>query len=99
MIEAPDLSLAALAPLLFVFGAACIGVLVEAFGPRESRHPAQVAVALVGTLGGLVATLLMTGTRAVTAGGAHASDRGARLDRKSTRLYFSHANISSARVC
>ena len=49
MIEAPNLSLAALAPLLFVFGAACIGVLVEAFGPRDSRHPVQVAVALVGT--------------------------------------------------
>ena len=52
MIEAPDLSLAALAPLLFVFGAACVGVLVEAFVPRDIRHPVQVAVALVGTLGG-----------------------------------------------
>jgi NADH-quinone oxidoreductase subunit N len=73
-IEAPDLSLAALAPLLFVFGAACIGVLVEAFGPRESRHPVQVTVALVGTLGGLVTTLLLAGTREVTAGGALAVD-------------------------
>jgi NADH-quinone oxidoreductase subunit N len=73
-IEAPDLSLAALAPLLFVFGAACIGVLVEAFGPRESRHPVQVAVALVGTLGGLVTTLLLAGTREVTAAGALAVD-------------------------
>ena len=36
MIEAPDLSLAALAPLLFVFGAACVGVLVEAFAPRDA---------------------------------------------------------------
>ena len=73
-IEAPDLSLAALAPLLFVFGAACIGVLVEAFGPRETRHPVQVAVALVGTVGGLVTTLLLAGTREVTAGGALAVD-------------------------
>ena len=63
MIEAPDLSLAALAPLLFVFGAACVGVLIEAFWPRDSRHPVQVAVALVGTLGGLVCTLLLAGTR------------------------------------
>ena len=39
MIEAPDLSLAALAPLLFVFGAACVGVLVEAFGPRDAPAP------------------------------------------------------------
>ena len=39
MIEAPDLSLAALAPLLFVFGAACVGVLVEAFAPRDVAAP------------------------------------------------------------
>src|SRR3954470_9642986 len=74
MIEAPHLSFAALAPLLFVFGAACIGVLVEAFAPRDSRHPVQVALALVGTLGALVSTLLLAGTREITAGGALAVD-------------------------
>ncbi len=77
MIEAPDLSLAALTPLISLFGAACIGVLIEAFAPRESRHPAQVAVALVGTVGGLVSTLVLAGTRDgndVTAGGALAVD-------------------------
>jgi NADH-quinone oxidoreductase subunit N len=74
MIEAPDLSLAALAPLLFVFGAACVGVLVEAFGPRDARHPVQVAVALVGTVGAFVCTLLLAGTREITAGGALAVD-------------------------
>jgi NADH-quinone oxidoreductase subunit N len=74
MIQAPDLSLAALAPLLFIFGAACVGVLVEAFAPRGSRHPVQVALALVGTLGALVSTVLLAGTRAVTAGGALAVD-------------------------
>lgn len=77
MIEAPDLSLAALAPLLFVFGAACVGVLVEAFAPRDVRHPVQVAVALVGTLGALVTTLLLAGEREVTAGGALAVDGAA----------------------
>jgi NADH-quinone oxidoreductase subunit N len=103
-IEAPDLSLAALAPLLFVFGAACIGVLVEAFGPRESRHPVQVAVALVGTLGGLVATLLLSGTREVTAGGALAVD-GAGLFLQATiaalgalsLLLFAERNLDPAR--
>jgi NADH-quinone oxidoreductase subunit N len=74
MIEAPDLSLAALAPLLFVFGAACVGVLVEAFAPRDARHPAQVALALVGTVGALVCTLLLAGHREITAGGALAVD-------------------------
>ena len=51
--EAPDLSYGALAPLLIVLGAACVGVLVEAFGPRD-RQPVQLAVALLGTVGGLV---------------------------------------------
>ena len=74
MIQAPDLSLAALAPLLFVFGAACIGVLVEAFWPRASRHPVQLTVALVGTLGALVCTLLLAGSNEVTAAGALAVD-------------------------
>ena len=74
MIEAPDLSLAALAPLLFVFGAACVGVLVEAFAPRDVRQPVQVTLALVGTLGAFVSTLLLAGTHEVTAGGALAVD-------------------------
>ncbi|MGY1703104.1 NADH-quinone oxidoreductase subunit NuoN [Geodermatophilus sp. SYSU D00697] len=73
-IEAPSLSLGALAPLAIVLGAACVGVIVEAFAPRESRHPVQVAVALVGTLGGLVTSLLLAGERTVTAGGALAVD-------------------------
>src|SRR4051794_18923676 len=74
MIEAPDLSLAALAPLLFVFGAASIGVLVEAFAPREHRQAVQVAVALLGTVGAFVSTLLLAGHRETTAGGALAVD-------------------------
>jgi NADH-quinone oxidoreductase subunit N len=80
MIEAPDLSWAALAPLLFVFGAACVGVLVEAFVPRDVRHRVQVGVALLGTVGGLAATLWlatardMTEDAEITADGALAVD-------------------------
>jgi NADH-quinone oxidoreductase subunit N len=74
MIEAPDLSLAALTPLLFVFGAALVGVLVESFAPRHVRQPTQVALALVGTVGGFVSTLLIAGRSEVTAGGALAVD-------------------------
>jgi NADH-quinone oxidoreductase subunit N len=77
MIDAPDLSYAALSPLLVVFGAACVGILVESFWPRDTRHPVQVGVALVGTLGALVATLLLAGRREVTADGALAVDGAA----------------------
>jgi NADH-quinone oxidoreductase subunit N len=76
-ITAPSLSMAALAPFLFVFGAAAVGVLVEAFAPRDVRHPVQVGVALVGTIGGLVSTLLLAGRKEVTAGGALAVDGAA----------------------
>ena len=45
----------AIAPMLIVFGAALIGVLVEAFAPRTARYAIQVApdacVALVGGAG------------------------------------------------
>src|SRR6476469_9025724 len=74
MIHAPALSYAALAPLIFVFGAACVGVLVEAFAPREWRQPIQVGVALVGTLGAFVSTILLHNHAEVTAGGALAVD-------------------------
>lgn len=69
MIEAPDLSMAALAPLLFVFGAACTGVLVEAFAPRDVRHPVQVTIALVGTVGGFTSTLVYAVTQDLATGG------------------------------
>ena len=39
----------AVAPMLVVVAGALLGVLVEAFAPRESRHSAQVALT-VGTL-------------------------------------------------
>src|SRR4051794_2739160 len=91
-ITAPSISMAALAPLLFVFGAACVGVLVEAFAPRDSRHPVQVGIALVGTLGALVATLLLAGTREVTAGGALAVD-GAGLFLQATIAAFGALSI------
>jgi NADH-quinone oxidoreductase subunit N len=76
-IQAPQLSLAALAPLLFVFAAAAVGVLVEAFAPRRVRHPVQVAVALVGMVGAFASTLLLAGTHEVTAGRALAVDGAA----------------------
>ena len=39
----------AVLPMLVVFGAAMLGVLVEAFLPRTLRYAAQVGVALVAS--------------------------------------------------
>jgi len=43
----PSLSYLKLAPFLVVIGAACLGILLEAFWPRKSRFVAQVALAVV----------------------------------------------------
>src|SRR3954452_19001755 len=91
-ITAPSISVAALSPLIFVFGAASVGVLVEAFAPRETRHPVQVGIALLGTLGGLISTLLLSGTEKVTAGGALAID-GAGLFLQATLTAFGALSI------
>jgi proton-translocating NADH-quinone oxidoreductase chain N len=55
-IKAPSIEYSQLAPMLVVFGAAIVGVLVEAFVPRELRR----AVHLLVTLGALVAAFVWT---------------------------------------
>jgi NADH-quinone oxidoreductase subunit N len=45
--KAADVNYGAIAPMLIVVAGALIGVLVEAFAPRRTRHTAQVALALV----------------------------------------------------
>ncbi|WP_205473380.1 NADH-quinone oxidoreductase subunit NuoN [Nocardioides sp. SYSU D00038] len=49
----PTLDYTTLLPLFVVFGAGCLGVVVEAFLPRERRHLSQVALALVALVGAL----------------------------------------------
>jgi proton-translocating NADH-quinone oxidoreductase chain N len=55
-IPAPSIEYSQLAPMLVVFGAAVVGVLVEAFTPRELRR----AVHLVLTFGALLAAFIWT---------------------------------------
>jgi proton-translocating NADH-quinone oxidoreductase chain N len=55
-IPAPHIEYSQLAPMLVVFGAAAVGVLVEAFVPRELRR----AVHLLLTFGALVAAFVWT---------------------------------------
>jgi NADH-quinone oxidoreductase subunit N len=61
-IPAPSIEYSQLAPMLVVFGAALVGVLVEAFVPRELRR----AVHLLLTFGALVAAFVWTCVIAVS---------------------------------
>src|SRR5688572_24946865 len=63
-----------MSPLLIVFGAALVAVLVEALVPAKGRRRAQVAVASLGLLGGIVACVVIAGTAELTAAGAIAVD-------------------------
>ena len=55
-IAAPSIEYSQLAPMLVVFGAAVVGVLVEAFAPRDLRRPLHLVV----TFGALVAAFVWT---------------------------------------
>jgi NADH-quinone oxidoreductase subunit N len=67
---ATKISYSAVLPMLIMFGAAMVGVLVEAFVPRASRYAAQVSVALIGVVSALVAVVLATGHQGSTLAGA-----------------------------
>ncbi|ASR34000.1 NADH-quinone oxidoreductase subunit N [Prauserella marina] len=54
-IDAPGIDWAAILPLLIIFGAACIGVLFEAFLPRHMRWSSQVVLGLLALVSAGVA--------------------------------------------
>jgi NADH-quinone oxidoreductase subunit N len=60
---APSVSYRLVAPMLIVFGAALIGVLVEAFAARRLRFGLQVGVTLAGLLAAFVAVVLVADDR------------------------------------
>src|SRR5262249_55587131 len=53
----------ALSPLLILFGAASLGVLVEAFASRRSRHMTQFVLAFVALVAALVMVVRIAQTR------------------------------------
>ncbi|MDQ6688694.1 MAG: NADH-quinone oxidoreductase subunit NuoN [Actinomycetota bacterium] len=56
--QAPHIEYATLLPILIVLGSATLGVLVEGFVPRPHRYLVQTALAVLGTLAALVATIV-----------------------------------------
>jgi NADH-quinone oxidoreductase subunit N len=71
---APSISYSGLSPVLIVFGAAGLGVLVEAFVPRDRRGGLQVVLASAGCIAALVASILLAGRHELTAANAVAID-------------------------
>ncbi|MFB9236989.1 NADH-quinone oxidoreductase subunit NuoN [Plantactinospora siamensis] len=70
----PAINYSALAPILILFGVACLGILLEAFVPRRLRHPVQLTVGLLGVVAAGVVVIRNAGARTLTAGDAVAID-------------------------
>jgi NADH-quinone oxidoreductase subunit N len=66
----PHLEYGSLWPILVVFGAACIGVLIEAFLPRQWRYVAQFGTTLVAIVVALVGVGFVAGDLPELGGGA-----------------------------
>ncbi|MEU4419495.1 NADH-quinone oxidoreductase subunit NuoN [Actinoplanes sp. NPDC024001] len=73
-LELPSIDYGALLPMLILFGAACVGVLVEIIAPRKVRNGVQLGLALLAVVAALTAVVLERGTRTITIGGAVAVD-------------------------
>jgi NADH-quinone oxidoreductase subunit N len=73
-VKLPPIDYGALLPMLILFGAACVGVLVEVAVPRRLRNGAQLTLALLSIVAALVAVIVERGARIVTIGGAVAVD-------------------------
>jgi NADH-quinone oxidoreductase subunit N len=73
-IKGPSIHYAGILPMLILFGAACLGVLVEAAVPPRRRFPVQLTLSLVALIAALVAVIMAADTDEVTASGAIAVD-------------------------
>lgn len=74
VIPTPELAYAAIMPMLLVFGAALVGVLIEAFARPAHRRPLQILTCTVGLLGAFVAVVLLAGTEKLVYNGSIAID-------------------------
>jgi NADH-quinone oxidoreductase subunit N len=73
-LKLPDIDYAALAPMLILFGAACLGVLFEAFVPRERRHIVQLILSLAAIIASFVTVIVVRDRSIITIGGSVAVD-------------------------
>jgi len=62
-IEMPELDWVLLGPMAVVMGAAAIGVLIEAFMPRDARRPVQLTLTFASLIVAFVLVVLAAGSR------------------------------------
>ena len=70
----PSINYYAITPILILFGAAVVSVLVEAFVPRGARRPTQLVLVFGSIIAALIVVIDLRGTRLVTGDGAIAID-------------------------
>jgi len=68
-IPAPNIEWSQLSPILLVFAAALVGVLVEAFAPRQWRRPLHIALALGSLAGAFVLAVVIAANSSIFAHG------------------------------
>jgi NADH-quinone oxidoreductase subunit N len=73
-LKLPHIDYAGLAPMLILFGVACVGVLVEAFVRRGIRFRVQFPLAMLGLVASLAAVINQASKRVLTASSAIAID-------------------------
>ena len=68
-IKAPHIEWSLLSPMLLVFAAALVGVLIEAFAARELRRPMHIVLTLGSLAGAFVLTVVLAARNSIFAGG------------------------------
>ncbi len=78
-IPAPSIEYGQLSPMLVVFGAAVVGVLVEAFAPRPLRRGVQLVIALGSLAAAFILTVVVAASASIFAHGSpgHIAAQGA----------------------
>ncbi|MFN8125400.1 MAG: NADH-quinone oxidoreductase subunit NuoN [Candidatus Nanopelagicales bacterium] len=70
----PDIQWSLIAPVVIVLGAAAIGVLVEAFAPRESRRSIQIALTFAALIASFATVVIAAGAFQLVVAGSAAVD-------------------------
>ena len=79
-VQVPSVDYNAVLPVLIIFGAACVSVLVEAFASKRSRFGLQVGLSLLAIVGAGVA-LIVYATGSAPAGGVTTFSKSISIDR------------------